>query len=107
MTSRTAQNIFAARVQVEQARSPYALHLWMITSLTGITEDDGYLMMKEICQFWESQLKVMNEGGSNFRTEDKKVTRMVSRDLPISGGHAGGSHGVVSGTRAEGRRLCP
>ena len=86
-TSRTAQNIFGGQgfKWNKPASAWYALHLWehyLFTLDRDYLKTTAYPMMKEICQFWESQLKVMNEGGSNFRTEDKKVTpEVVSRDL--------------------------
>ena len=86
-TARTAQNIYGGQgfKWNKPASAWYALHLWEHYLFTGDREylkTTAYPMMKEICRFWESQLKTMNEGGSNFKTEDKKVTpEMISRDL--------------------------
>lgn len=86
-TARTAQNIYGGQgfKWNKPASAWYALHLWEHYLFTGDREylkTTAYPMMKEICQFWESQLKTLNAGGSNFETADKKVTpEAISRDL--------------------------
>lgn len=86
-TARTAQNIYGGQgfKWNKPASAWYALHLWeryLFTLDREYLKTTAYPMMKEICRFWESQLKSLHAGGSNFRTEDGKVTPdMVARDL--------------------------
>lgn len=86
-TARTAQNIYGGQgfKWNKPASAWYALHLWeryLFTLDREYLKMTAYPMMKEICRFWESQLKALHAGGSNFRTEDGKVTPdMVARDL--------------------------
>ncbi|MCC8149329.1 glycoside hydrolase N-terminal domain-containing protein [Akkermansia sp.] len=86
-TARTAQNIYGGQgfKWNKPASAWYALHLWehyLFTLDREYLKTEAYPMMKEICRFWESQLKTLHAGGSNFRTEDRKVTPDVAaRDL--------------------------
>ena len=86
-TSRTAQNIYGGQgfKWNKPASAWYALHLWeryLFTMDREYLKTTAYPMMKEICRFWESQLKPLHTGGSNFRTEDRKVTpEIISREL--------------------------
>ena len=54
----------------------YGLHLW---EHFAFTQDSSYLrrtaypMLKEICLFWENQLKTLGEGGKGFESEYKQV----------------------------------
>lgn len=86
-TSRTAQNIYGGQAFKwnKPASAWYALHLWehyLFTLDREYLKTTAYPMMKEICQFWESQLKALEKGGSNFKTADGKVTPdVIARDL--------------------------
>lgn len=86
-TARTAQNIYGGQgfKWNKPASAWYALHLWehyLFTLDRDYLKTTAYPMMKEICQFWESQLKTLDKGGSNFKTADRKVTpEIIARDL--------------------------
>ncbi len=86
-TARTAQNIFGGQgfQWNKPASAWYALHLWehyLFTRDAQYLKETAYPMMKEICRFWESQLKTLNKGGSNFQSGDGKVTpAVIARDL--------------------------
>lgn len=78
-TARTAQNIFGGQgfKWNQPASAWYAMHLWehyQFNQDLKYLKDTAYPMMKEICRFWESRLKQLKEGGSNFQSADGKIT---------------------------------
>ena len=50
----------------------YGLHLWEHFAFTNDTvylRRQAYPMMKELCQYWESQLKPLGKGGAGFESD--------------------------------------
>lgn len=86
-TCRTAQNIFGGQgfKWNKPASAWYALHLWehyRFTADKAYLRRTAYPLMKEICRFWEGQLKPLRKAGANFKTADNRVTpETIARDL--------------------------
>lgn len=81
-TARTAQNIYGGQSFKwnKPASAWYMLHLWehyQYTRDTRFLAETAYPMMKEVCRFWESQLKPLKKGGGNFESKDREVTPAV------------------------------
>ena len=92
-TSRTAQNIYGGQgfKWNKPASAWYALHLWeryLFTMDREYLKTTAYPMMKEICRFWEG------DAGNNLPGVEGREGR-----------NAGGSDGLVPGTRPQGGRL--
>lgn len=54
----------------------YGLHIWehfAFTQDTAYLRRQAYPMMKELCEYWESHLKTLGEGGKSFESEYKPV----------------------------------
>jgi alpha-L-fucosidase 2 len=54
----------------------YGLHLWehfAFTNDTTYLRNQAYPMMKELCHYWEGQLKSLGKGGENFESNYQRV----------------------------------
>ena len=54
----------------------YGLHLWehfAFTNDTAYLHRQAYPMMKELCHYWESQLKPLGKGGEGFESDYEPV----------------------------------
>lgn len=62
----------------------YALHFWehyAFTADTTYLRDEAYPVMKELCHFWERNLKTLGRGGKGFETEYKPVDTSAYPEL--------------------------
>ena len=77
-TVRTSQNIYGGNAWAWNIPSNawYARHLWEHFAFTGDQQylaQTAYPIMKEVCEFWEDNLKELGTDGQGFFTTDPKA----------------------------------
>lgn len=85
-TARTSQNITGGNGWQWNipASAWYMTHLWEHFAFTRdktYLKDVAYPAMKEVCEFWQDNLKELTADGANFRSDDKKADRSALKGI--------------------------
>lgn len=87
-TARVSQNIFGAggwTMWNNVSSAWYALHIWEHFAFTQdkqFLKEQGYPMMKEICNFWEDMLKPLGKDGAGFKSRDPNANLAQLKGIP-------------------------
>lgn len=85
-TARTSQNIMGGNGWQWNipASAWYMTHLWEHFAFTrdkAYLKDVAYPAMKDVCDFWEDNLKELTADGANFASNDKKADRSALKGI--------------------------